>query len=208
MYLSIGKYLYCIDDCLSIAFYHIIYLSSSKSIVEMILVTGGTGLLGSHLLLSLVKEHSEVIALKRPSSDLDEVRRVFSYYISGEDELDKLFERIRWVDADILNLADMEQALEGVEQVYHCAAIVSFQPRDRQKIIRFNTDSTACLVSACLAAGVKKLLHVSSTSAIGRSSEGTPATESMIWSHSKTSTAYGSVRRWRFGGVSKRAWKL
>jgi len=160
----------------------------------MIFVTGGTGLLGSHLLLSLVKEHKEVLALKRPSSDLDEVKRVFSYYLDKEDELTKQFERIHWVDADILNQADMEQALEGVEQVYHCAATVSFQPRDRQKIIRFNTDSTACVVSACLAAGVKKLLHVSSTSAIGRSQEGAPASESMIWSHSKTSTAYAESK--------------
>lgn len=166
----------------------------------MIFITGGTGLLGSHLLLSLVKEHNEVLALKRSTSDLDEVRRVFGYYISTEDgitkedELDKLFGRIRWVDADILNLADMEEALVGVEQVYHCAATVSFQPKDRQKIIRLNTDSTACVVSACLATGVRKLLHVSSTSAIGRPPAGSPAKESMIWSPTKTSTAYAESK--------------
>ncbi len=160
----------------------------------MILLTGGTGLLGSHLLLRLVREHKEVIALKRPSSDLEEVRHVFGYYVSEEDELAELFERIRWVDADILNLAEMEEVLEGVERVYHCAATVSFQPRDRQKMIRFNADSTACVVSACLAAGVQKLLHVSSTSAIGRSSEGSPATESMIWSRTKTSTGYAESK--------------
>jgi dihydroflavonol-4-reductase len=160
----------------------------------MILVTGGTGLLGSHLLLSLVREHKEVMAIKRPSSDLEEVRHVFSYYSGSEDELTELFGRIRWVDVDLLNQVDMEQAFEGVDQVYHCAATVSFQPRDRQKIIRFNTDSTACVVSACLAAGVQKLLHVSSTSAIGRSPEGLPATESLIWSHTKTSTAYAESK--------------
>jgi len=160
----------------------------------MILVSGGTGLLGSHLLLSLVREHKEVMALKRPSSDLEEVRRVFKYYISGEDELTELFGRIQWIDANLLNQAEIEQFFEGVDQVYHCAATVSFQPRDRQKIIRFNTDSTACVVSACLAAGVKKLLHVSSTSAIGRSPEGSPATESMIWAHTKTSTAYAESK--------------
>ena len=160
----------------------------------MILVTGGTGLLGSHLLLNLVREHKEVIALKRPSSDLEEVRRVFKYYINGEDVLTELFGRIQWIDADLLNQAEMEQAFEDVDHVYHCAATVSFQPRDRQKIIRFNTDSTSCVVTACLAAGVKKLLHVSSTSAIGRSPEGLPSTESMIWAHSKTSTAYAESK--------------
>ena len=156
----------------------------------MILLTGGTGLLGSHLLLSLVREHKEVVALKRPSSDLEEVKRVFAYAAGSEDELEALFGRIRWVDADLLNQADMEEALEGVDQVYHCAAMVSFQPRDRRKMIRFNTDSTACMVNACQAKGVKKLLHVSSTSAIGKSPDGLPATEAMIWAHSKTSTGY------------------
>jgi len=160
----------------------------------MIFVTGGTGLLGSHLLLSLVREHKEIIALKRPSSDLEEVKRVFRYYISGEDELAELFGRIQWIDADILNQAEMEQVLEGVDQVFHCAATVSFQPRDRQKIIRFNTDSTSCVVTACLATGVKKLLHVSSTSAIGRSPEGAASYEALIWAHSKTSTAYAESK--------------
>ena len=160
----------------------------------MILLTGGTGLLGSHLLLNLVKEHKEVVALKRPSSDLDEVKRVFGYHCAGEDELAELFGRIRWVDANLLNQADLEQALQGVKQVYHCAAMVSFQPRDRRMMIRFNTDSTACLVNACLAAGIQKLLHVSSTSAIGRSPEGAPATESLIWSHTKTGTGYAESK--------------
>jgi len=156
----------------------------------MILVTGGTGLLGSHLLLSLVREQKEVVAVKRPTSDLDEVRRVFGYYTGSADELEELFGRIRWVDADLLNQADMVQVMEGIQQVYHCAGMVSFQPRDRQKMIRFNTDSTSSVVSACQTAGIKKLLHVSSTSAIGRPPEGSPATESLIWAHSKTSTGY------------------
>lgn len=160
----------------------------------MILVTGGTGLLGSHLLLGLVREHKEVVALKRPSSRLDEVKRVFGYHTGGADELTELFGRIRWVDADLLNQADMEQMIQDVDQVCHCAAMVSFQPRDRQKMIRFNTDSTACMVDACLAAGVKKLLHVSSTSAIGKPPAGSPATESMIWSRTRTSTGYAESK--------------
>ncbi|MEA3462962.1 MAG: NAD-dependent epimerase/dehydratase family protein [Bacteroidota bacterium] len=156
----------------------------------MILVTGGTGLLGSHLLLGLVREHAEVVALKRPSSDLEEVKRVFGYHCSGEEESAELFGRIRWLHADLLNQAELEEALQDVDRVYHCAAMVSFQPRDRQKMIRFNSRSTASLVNACLNTGVKKLLHVSSTSAIGRSPDGSPATESMIWTHTKTSTGY------------------
>jgi nucleoside-diphosphate-sugar epimerase len=189
----------------------------------MILVTGGTGLLGSHLLAELVRKNDEVIALKRPSSDLDEVRRVFGYYADGHSESSQasaaeLFDRIRWVDADLLNQVDLEEVLQGeglqgdgqqgdrlqvdrlqgggqpVEQVYHCAGMVSFQPRDRQRMIRFNTRSTACLVNACLASGVKKLVHVSSSSAIGKSPGNVPATEDLIWAKSKTSTGYAESK--------------
>ena len=153
----------------------------------MILVTGGSGLLGSHLLLELVREHEEVVALKRPTSDLEEVKRVFSYY-SGE--ADELFKLIDWVDADLLNYADVERVMIDIDQVYHCAATVSFQPRDRQWMIDYNTQSTANIVNACMATSVDKLLHVSSSSAIGRSPEGSPADESMIWAHTKSSTGY------------------
>jgi nucleoside-diphosphate-sugar epimerase len=158
---------------------------------KMILVTGGTGLLGSHLLYKLVQDVDRLVAVKRPSSDLNEVRRVFAYY--GGDT-DKFFGKIRWVDADLLNQADMEEVLEGVDRVYHVAAMVSFQPRDRRKMIRFNTDAGECLVNACLSKGVEKLIHVSSTSAIGRPPEGSYATESMIWSPTKTSTGYAESK--------------
>ncbi len=157
----------------------------------MILVTGGTGLLGSHLLYELVREHEEVLALKRPSSDLEQVKRVFGYYT---DEVDELFRLIDWVDADLMNQAEVERTLIDVDQVYHSAGMVSFQPRDRGQMIRFNMHSTANVVNACLAKGVQKMLHVSSTSAIGKPSENEPANESMIWARSKTSTGYAESK--------------
>ena len=123
----------------------------------MILVTGGTGLLGSHLLLELVREHEEVVALKRSSSDLEEVKRVFSYY---SNEADHLFKLIDWVDVDLLYQQDMERVMIDIEEVYHCAAMVSFQPRDRKKMIDFNTEATANIVNACIETGTARLLHV------------------------------------------------
>jgi dihydroflavonol-4-reductase len=153
----------------------------------MILVTGGTGLLGSHLLLELVREHEEVVAVKRPSSDLDGVKKVFAFH-SGEAE--ELFRRIDWVDIDLANYAEAERVLIDVDQVYHCAAMVSFRKRDVAGMIRFNTESTANLVDACLAVGVDRFLHVSSTSAIGRAAPGHPCDETMIWAKSKSNTAY------------------
>jgi dihydroflavonol-4-reductase len=153
----------------------------------MILVTGGTGLLGSHLLLELVREHEEVVAIKRPRSDLEEVRRVFSYW-SGEAA--ELFRLIDWVDIDLMNYAEVERAMIDVDQVYHCAALVSFQPRDARKMIEFNTGCTGNMVNACLETGVGRMLHVSSSAAIGNAPEGIPATESMIFAHSRSNTAY------------------
>jgi len=164
----------------------------------MILITGGTGLLGSHLLYKLLNEQAadvhknhKVVALKRPSSDLEGVRRVFACY---PGDVEELFGHIQWIDADLMNPQDMEEALSGIDQVYHCAGMVSFQPRDRQQMIHFNMQSTANVVAACQSTGVKKLIHVSSTSAIGRPPENSPANESMIWASSKTSTGYAESK--------------
>jgi len=157
----------------------------------MILVTGGSGLLGSHLLLELVKAHEEIVALKRPSSNIEEVKRVFSYYTSEAEELFKL---IDWVDVDLLNYAEVERVLLDVDQVYHCAATVSFQPGDRKSMIEFNRLSTTNVVNACVAMRVDKLMHVSSSSAIGKAPVGMEATESMIWARTKTSTGYAESK--------------
>ena len=153
----------------------------------MILVTGGTGLLGSHLLLELVRQHEEVVAVRRSTSDLEEVKRVFSWYTG---EADELFRRIDWVEIDLLNGAEVERVMIDIDRVYHCAGMVSFHAADRREIIRFNVGSTANMVNACLAAGVDKLLHVSSSSAIGQPPEGIPATEELIRAQTPAGSAY------------------
>ncbi len=153
----------------------------------MILVTGGTGFLGSHLLLELVREHEEVVALKRPGSDLQAVKKVFSYY---SNEPEELFRLIDWVDIDLMNYAEVEHVMIDIDQVYHCAAMLSFDPRDRKRMIEINVGSTSNLVNACLATGAGRMLHVSSSSAIGKAPDGIPADETMIWHHSKTSSGY------------------
>jgi nucleoside-diphosphate-sugar epimerase len=153
----------------------------------MIIVTGGTGLLGSHLLYELVRQPGKVVALKRPSSDLEEVKRVFNYYSKESDEL---FERIVWVNLDLLNRFNLEHVLHDADRVYHCSAMVSFQPKDRKQMITYNVQSTANVVDACIGAGIKKLVHVSSSSAIGRPPEGMLADETRIWARSKSSSGY------------------
>ena len=96
----------------------------------MILVTGGTGLVGAHLLLKLTQGGEPVRATFRSGSKLERVRKLF---ISEHPEGSHLFEKIEWAEADILNLPQLEKAFEGITHVYHCAALISFDPRDFRK---------------------------------------------------------------------------
>ncbi len=157
----------------------------------MIFVTGGTGLVGSHLLLSLVSKFGRVRALKRKSSDIEQVRKLFSWY---RGDAGALFDLIEWVDGDILDIYSLEPLLEGVETVYHCAAVVSFDSRKRSEMIHYNVEGTAHMVDAALACGVKRICHVSSNSALGSSRNGTPVTEETSWVPSRKNTGYSESK--------------
>jgi nucleoside-diphosphate-sugar epimerase len=131
----------------------------------MILVTGGTGLIGSHLLYHLVQNEERVRAIHRKSSDLEEVRKVFSYYTS---EVESNFNRIEWFESDILDIPSLNEAFLGVSQVYHAAAYISFYPNKYPLLKRVNVEGTANIVNLSLDHGVKKLCYVSSIATLGR----------------------------------------
>lgn len=153
----------------------------------MILVTGGTGLLGAHLLYELVSGGQRVRAIKRGQSDLPYVEKLFGYY---SEEGKNLFSKIEWVEGDILDIFSIEDALVGVEKVYHCAAIVSFRQSDAALISKLNSEGTANVVNACLTLGVKKICHVSSTAALGKEERNEPITENTKWKISKKNSNY------------------
>ena len=111
----------------------------------MIFVTGGTGLVGAHLLFELTSAGIKVRALKRQKSNLQQVLKTFSYYTENSQNL---FNQIEWVDGDILDYFTLEKLLKGVTEIYHCAAIVSFQAKERDKMIANNVEGTANLVNA------------------------------------------------------------
>ena len=92
----------------------------------MIVVTGGTGLLGAHLLYDLVKSGKQVRAIKRRSSDIDNTRKIFSYYTA-----DDLFSKIEWMEGDVLDIFSLLSSISAADEVYHCAAMVSFSKKDR-----------------------------------------------------------------------------
>ena len=154
----------------------------------MILVTGGTGLLGSHLLYELVRKGEVVRALKRSDSDVNRVLQTFSYYTDNPEDL---FDKIEWVDGDIIDYENLLTHFEDIETVYHLAAMVSFDKRDWQKMMNTNVGGTANIVNGCLEMGVRKFCFVSSSSAIGKPAEGTEADENTPWKFTKDSSAYG-----------------
>lgn len=159
----------------------------------MIFVTGGTGLVGSRLLANLIIDSSsEIIALKRSHSDLSLVKKTFSSRFQNHEEL---FSKIRWVNGDIEDFFQIEDLLEPGCEVYHTAAMVSFQPNQKSQLMRINVDATANLVDACLRKSVKKLCYVSSIAALGRSSNASEAiTELDYRSSAKGSSDYSASK--------------
>ena len=101
---------------------------------------------------------------------------------------------IEWVKADILDITDLEEAMQGVEQVYHCAGMVSFSPKQKELLAKINIEGTANVVNACLAAGVKKLVHVSSVAALGRLRQHTTVNETMNWTKETSNSEYGKTK--------------
>ncbi|MEN8116430.1 MAG: NAD-dependent epimerase/dehydratase family protein [Bacteroidota bacterium] len=157
----------------------------------MIFVTGGTGLVGAHLLYKLTKDGKRVKALKRETSNLQHVIKTFSYYTENSEEL---FNRIEWVNGDILDYYSLEKLLNGVTEIYHCAATVSFRSKERQKMISNNVEGTANIVNAAIENGVKKLCHVSSIAALGRLQNGDLVTEETNWIPSKKNSGYSESK--------------
>ncbi len=152
----------------------------------MILVTGGTGFIGAHLLYRLVASGKRVRAIKRPASGIALTEKIFGCYSPQAGEL---LQRIEWVEGDILDIHSLLDVFRGVDQLYHTAAVVSFHGSDKAALFRTNRDGTANLVNAALEKGVGKLLHVSSIGTLGRAEGSEPVDESRQWS-AKKSSAY------------------
>ncbi len=153
----------------------------------MIFVTGGTGLVGSHLLFNLIQSGKNVRALRRSGSSFKLVNKVFSYY---SDEAEDLLNKIEWVEGDILDYHSLEDLLPEVTEIYHCAAMVSFHPNDHDSLLNNNVKGTANLIDAALFNHVKKFCHVSSIAALGKTQDGSEVNEETYWIPSKQKSSY------------------
>lgn len=157
----------------------------------MILVTGGTGLVGAHLLYQLTLENSVVKAIYRKSSNLQAVKDVFSYY---SDNYEKLFQKIKWVEADILDIFSLEEAFKQVTEVYHAAALISFNPKEYYLMRKINIEGTANIVNFCIENKIKKLCYVSSIATIGKSTNNNVIDETNEWDIEKSNYGYAITK--------------
>lgn len=152
----------------------------------MILVTGGTGLVGSHLLVKLLQENEVVKAIYRKEKSLEEVKKVFVYRNALP-----LFEKIIWEKADINDVPSLETAFIDVTRVYHCAAFISFDPSDEAQLFKINIEGTANIVNCCIDFKVEKLCYVSSVAALGDPTEKEKViTEETEWNPEKLHHEY------------------
>jgi nucleoside-diphosphate-sugar epimerase len=152
----------------------------------MILVTGGTGLVGAHLLLHLVEQGENVRAMYRSTTSIEKTKNLFSLYNKSY-----LFEKIEWMVADILDIPSLENVFQNIDFVYHCAALISFDPKDEEVIRKTNIEGTANIVNFCLAYKIKKMLFVSSIAALGDlNATETTISETTEWNPEKPHSDY------------------
>ncbi|MBA3681134.1 MAG: NAD-dependent epimerase/dehydratase family protein [Bacteroidetes bacterium] len=153
----------------------------------MNLVIGATGILGGHVVLKLLQNNQPVIAGKQKTSDLKKVEKLFSYY---DPKYKQLFEKIKWVDIDVTDVYSIEEALEGISNVYNCSGFVSFNKADRKKLFQINEGGAANVVNACMQKKVGALCHVSSIATVNNSDYILPLNESVFWKSSGKESDY------------------
>jgi nucleoside-diphosphate-sugar epimerase len=154
----------------------------------MVLVTGASGMLGSHVLLSLLKKGYQVKALSTSESSVHKALDTFKAYHKDDE---KLFSQIKWCFGNINDGGLLYDLLEGVDYVYHCAAIVSFSPQDLEKMNETNIKGTEVLVNMCLHRNIKKFCHVSSVAALGKTNGDDMVTEDTYFVNSPQNSNYG-----------------
>ena len=157
----------------------------------MILVTGGTGLVGAHLLYNLTSKGEKVRALYRSEHKLDNVKRVFSCYT---EDYQSIFDSIEWFKGDILDIPSLSDAFTNITYVYHCAAFVSFEPDKYQLLRKTNIEGTANIVNHCISGKIKKLCYVSSIATIGATASMKDITEEAEWNPEEQNNVYAITK--------------
>jgi dihydroflavonol-4-reductase len=157
-----------------------------------VLVTGGTGFVGSQLAAALARRGDQVRVLRRANSDLIALNE-----IPG----------VEHVIGDILEGEAVGRAVAGCDLVFHVAALSSYWRAQRDAIYRVNVEGTRTVMEACLAARVPRVVFTSSVAAIGMRPDGRPADETTAFDRASASLAYADSK-YRAEAVVQRIVKL
>ena len=143
----------------------------------MVLVTGASGFLGQHLVRHLSAKGQKVRAL---------------YHAHPPSEELKNLQGVEWKCADLLDVFEVEETMGGITEIYHCAAIVTFDPQRHEEMLHFNPESTANIVNQALVQGIRKMVYVSSIAALGRTGDvQKEINEDQEWGESRYNSVYG-----------------
>ena len=169
---------------------------------KLAFLTGCTGLVGGHFLIHLYQSGYHIRALVRSTSSFDQVRLICAFYNQSFDEL---YDSVEWIWGNTLDYVGLCERMTGVEDVYHCAAIVSFNSKNSKELLRTNIQGTSNMVDAALKCGIKRFCFISSIGALGNAKKGdfvyenTPRKsngESSVYSDSKFRS---ELEVWRAG---------
>lgn len=153
----------------------------------MILLTGGTGFLGSHITKGLIENGYSLRIMVRKGGASNFIRYIDSLKNKGY--------KIEICEGDVLDVGSLMQAIEGVDAVVHAAAIVSFLKKDAYRMKKENESGAANIVNVCLELGTPKLIHISSVSSFGRNEKTQIIDENTKWVDSSLNTNYSISKK-------------
>ncbi|MFL1894717.1 NAD-dependent epimerase/dehydratase family protein [Aquimarina sp. 2-A2] len=167
----------------------------------MVLVTGATGLVGTHLLIKLVQNNKSIRALYRSEQKKHHVQQIFVSFFGATS--DQFFNKIEWHQASINDIPALTPAFKNINEVYHCAAIISFNPAMDKQLRKVNIEGTANVVNLSIISGVKKICYVSSIAALGEPKNQSKIDETSEWNPESKHSIYaitkygGEMEVWR-----------
>ena len=148
-------------------------------------------MLGAHILLDLTRAGEQVRALRRKDSNLEWVKRIFSWHTT---EAQVLFSKIEWIEGDLLDKVSLLEGMQGAQIVIHAAAKVSFDPRDKSSMLYENREGTRYLVDLAIDLKVERFIFVSSIAALGDGDQGQPVNENFSWKNDRKRSAYSESK--------------
>lgn len=143
---------------------------------QRILVTGGTGLLGSYLLRWFRKNG---------------YTQLTGTYQGENSKVPADLKDITWKTLRLPDINDAYEVIEGQDWVVHSAALVSYFKEDKFKLLDVNQKGTEHIVNACLEHKVKQMVYVGSIGSIGKETRVATLNENNVWLQNEFSTSYG-----------------